>query len=72
MLAMSFILFVLLLFMLAGTGLLYAASELMGHGYLWPDQICNTVPDLCEHPYWSVLATVAIGCVYVVVQSIET
>ena len=63
--------FVALALLLAGTGILYAASEFTGHGYLWADQICNTVPNLCEHPYWSVLATIATGSLYILAHAIE-
>ena len=68
---MASIAFVLVLSMLAGTGLLYAASELSGQGYFWADQVCNAARSLCDHPYWAILATTAMGSLYVLAQAIE-
>ena len=63
--------FALLLVFLAATGVVWGASELTGQGYQWADQVCSTARNLCEHPYWGILATIAAGAMYFLAETIH-
>jgi len=49
------ILFLLMLIMIAGTGVVYIANAMVG--YAWAEQVCGFY-NVCDHFYWLLAATV--------------
>jgi hypothetical protein len=63
--------FMLSLLLIAGTGLVFAASQLYGHGFHWADQVCNGVPSLCADPAVVGAVTAAVIAAYFIVRELE-
>jgi len=68
---MSWIAFLLFVLCVVGTGLVYAAGQLTGTGLYWADRIYGAFPMLCDHSYWGVLTSAAVGALYLLAQAIE-
>ena len=63
--------FMLSLVMLAATGVVFAASELYGHGIRWADQVCTGAPALCADPAAVGAVTGAIVAAYFILRELE-
>lgn len=63
--------FMLSLVMLAATGVVFAASELYGHGIRWADQVCAGAPALCADPTAVGAVTGAIVAAYFILRELE-
>jgi hypothetical protein len=59
------------LFMLAATGLFYAAATLQNHGYVWADQICTGMPLLCGSPDIVAICAIAVIVVFFVMEKMR-
>jgi hypothetical protein len=55
--AVKSILFLLMLIMIAGTGVVYIANAMVG--YPWAEQVCGFY-NVCDHFYWLLAATVIV------------
>ena len=60
------------LFMLAATGLFYAAATLQNHGYTWADQTCTGMPLLCASPNIVAICAIAVIVVFFVMEKIRS
>jgi hypothetical protein len=63
--------FMLSLVMIAGTGLVFAASQLYGHGFHWADQVCNGAPSLCGNPALVGGVAAAVIAAYFILRELE-
>jgi hypothetical protein len=63
--------FMLSLALLAVTGLVFAASQLYGHGFHWADQVCNGAPTLCADPATVGAVTAAVVAAYFILRELE-
>jgi hypothetical protein len=64
--------FILSLVLVAATGLIFAASELYGHGFRWADQVCNgAAAPLCQDPASIGAVTAAVVAAYFVLRELE-
>jgi hypothetical protein len=64
--------FMLALVMLAAAGVVFAASELRGHGVHWADQVCTgAAAALCADPAAVGAVTAAIVAAYFILRELE-
>jgi hypothetical protein len=59
------ILFVLMLILIAGSAIVYAASGFEQQGEAWAHQVCDLYR-LCEHVYWLFVVTLFVIALYFV------
>ena len=60
------------LIMLAATGLFYAAATFQGHGFAWADQTCASMPLLCGAPHAVAMGAVATIAVFFVMEKLKS
>jgi hypothetical protein len=60
--------FVLSLVLIAASGVVFAASQLYGHGFRWADQVCNGAPTLCADPASVGAVTAAVVAAYFILR----
>jgi hypothetical protein len=60
------------LIMLAATGLYYAAATFQNQGYDWADQTCASMPSLCASPHVVAIAAVATIVVFFVMEKMRS
>ena len=60
------------LFMLAATGLFYAAATLQNHGNTWADQTCTGMPLLCASPHIVAICAIAVIVVFFVMEKMRS
>jgi hypothetical protein len=65
---MSSIAFVLLLILIAATGMFYAAGQLYGHGSGWAIDVCYRTRFFCENPQWIGVATGLVWLCYIMLR----
>jgi hypothetical protein len=63
--------FMLSLVLLAATGVVFAASELRGHGIRWADQVCAGASVLCADPASVGAVTAAAVAAYFILRELE-
>jgi hypothetical protein len=63
--------FMLSLVLVATTGVVFAASQLYGHGIRWADQVCNGAPALCSDPASVGAVTAAVMAAYFILRKLE-
>jgi hypothetical protein len=63
--------FMLSLFMVAASGLIFAASELYGHGFHWADQVCNGAAMLCRDPATLGAAAAGVVAAYFILRELQ-
>jgi hypothetical protein len=60
------------LIMLAATGLFYAAATFQNQGYDWTDQTCASMPSLCAFPHVVAIGAVATIVVFFIMERIKS
>jgi hypothetical protein len=60
--------FVLSLVLIAASGVVFAASQLYGHGFRWADQVCNGAPTVCADPASVGAVTAAVVAAYFILR----
>jgi hypothetical protein len=61
----------LVLGLLAVTGIAYGASWNQHRGYAWIDSTCSAAAMLCSSPGWLALATIALAIIYIYRASLK-
>jgi len=60
------------LIMLAATGLFYTAATFQGQGFAWADQTCASMPLLCGSPHAVAIGAVATIAVFFVMEKLKS
>jgi hypothetical protein len=63
--------FVLSLVLITVSGVVFAASQLYGHGFRWADQVCNGAPTLCADPASVGAVTAAVVASYFILREMQ-
>jgi len=63
--------FMLSLVLVVASGVVFAASQLYGHGIRWADQVCNGAPTLCADPASFGAVTAAVVAAHFILKELE-
>jgi hypothetical protein len=69
--AMSTLALALLVVLAVATCTFYVAGGLYGQGSPWARDVCSLSRELCDHPAWGLMATGAVGVIYLVLRRLR-